>query len=107
MRGGLVSSQQTGHRTPRPHWAKLQPEALWTGAIEAAPPTPPPFGGPWCGRGSVLFRRMARMTLMFVLLYYDTQTTTRDALEGEGAQRWPQGRLDRRLEEVAKAAGDG
>ena len=29
----------------------------------------------------------------------------RDALEGKGPQRWPQGRLGRRLEEVAKAVG--
>ena len=32
---------------------------------------------------------------------------TRDALEGEGPQRQPQRRLDRRLEEVAKAVGGG
>ena len=31
--------------------------------------------------------------------------TTRDALEGKGPQRRPQKRLDRRLEEVAKAIG--
>ena len=31
----------------------------------------------------------------------------RDALEGEGHQRRPQRRLDRRLEEVAKAVGGG
>ena len=31
----------------------------------------------------------------------------RDALEGQGPQRWPQKRLDRRLEEVAKAVGGG
>ena len=30
---------------------------------------------------------------------------TRDALEGKGLQRRPQERLDRRLEEVAKAVG--
>ena len=30
---------------------------------------------------------------------------TRDALEGKGAQRRPQRRLDRRLEEVAKRLG--
>ena len=31
----------------------------------------------------------------------------RDASEGEGAQRRPQKRLDRRLQEVAKAVGGG
>ena len=31
----------------------------------------------------------------------------RDALEGKGPQRRPQKRLDRRLEEVAKAVGGG
>ena len=31
----------------------------------------------------------------------------RDVLEGKGPQRWPQRRLHRRLEEVAKAVGDG
>ena len=31
----------------------------------------------------------------------------RGALEGEGPQRWPQRRLGRRLEEVAKAVGGG
>ena len=31
----------------------------------------------------------------------------RDALEGMGSQRWSQERLDRRLEEVAKAVGGG
>ena len=31
----------------------------------------------------------------------------RDALEGKGPQRWPQKRLDRRSEEVAKAVGGG
>ena len=31
----------------------------------------------------------------------------RDALEGKGPQRWPQRRLDRRLEGVAKAVGGG
>ena len=31
----------------------------------------------------------------------------RDALEGKGPQRWPQRRLHRRLQEVAKAAGGG
>ena len=31
----------------------------------------------------------------------------KDALEGNGPQRWPQKRLDRRLEEVAKAVGGG
>ena len=30
-----------------------------------------------------------------------------DALEGKAPQRWPQRRLDRRLEEVAKAVGGG
>ena len=30
-----------------------------------------------------------------------------DALEGKGPQRWPQKRLGRRLEEVAKAIGGG
>ena len=32
---------------------------------------------------------------------------TRDAFEGKGPQRRPQKRLDRRLEEVAKAVGGG
>ena len=32
---------------------------------------------------------------------------TRDALEGKGPRRRPQKRLDRRLEEVAKAVGGG
>ena len=31
----------------------------------------------------------------------------RDALQGKGAQSWPQRRLDRRLEEVAEAVGGG
>ena len=31
----------------------------------------------------------------------------RDAAEGKGPQRWPQRRLGRRLEEVAKAVGGG
>ena len=34
-------------------------------------------------------------------------TPPRDALEGKGPQRRPQKRLDRRLEEVAKAVGGG
>ena len=29
----------------------------------------------------------------------------RDALDGKGSQRWPQKRVDRRLEEVAEAVG--
>ena len=33
--------------------------------------------------------------------------TGRDALEGRGPQRWPYKRVDRRLEEVAKAVGGG
>ena len=35
------------------------------------------------------------------------ETSARDALEGKGPQRRPQKRLDRRLEEVAKAVGGG
>ena len=31
----------------------------------------------------------------------------RDALDGKGPQRWPQKRLDRRLQGVAKAVGGG
>ena len=41
-------------------------------------------------------------------LWWNAHTPrTRDALEGKWPQRWPQQRLGRRLEEVAKAVGGG
>ena len=41
------------------------------------------------------------------LVTFGAGAPPRDALEGKGPQRWPQKRLDRRLEEVAKAVGGG
>ena len=67
-----------------------------------------PQGVPWVsGRSPPTWEVQHTVGGRASLEYFKTNEGGREVLEGKGPQRPPQQRLDRRLEEVAKAVGCG